>query len=348
MNRRQLLGAGLASPLLLAGEAAAQPSPPIPIADMHFHSFFPPSTYDSRPVGAMMAAGGATLVAWSISGDGPWIHPRTLKQIGTPGPGAALARLRTILARIKEHMAEQGLKPVLAPRDVDRALAGEPHIVLAVEGASFIERDPGRVQLAYDLGIRHLQLVHYIRNPLGDFQTEPPEHNALTGLGREVVAECNRLGILVDLAHATPLVVRDTLALSRAPVVWSHSSVTRGPAPHPGLIIWRARQLSLETARAIAAKGGVIGLWVLSLDVGRTIEGYADRLAEMAEWLGENHVGFGTDINGLGPNFLLSSYAEVRRVIEHWQRQHMSASRIRKIAIGNYARTLKAALGPPA
>ena len=99
-------------------------------------------------------------------------------------------------------------------------------------------------------------------------------------------------------------------------MVWSHGSVVRGAAAPPSSAPWRARQLPLETARAIAAKGGVVGLWALSIDVGRSPEAYADRLLQMVDWLGEDHVGFGTDINGLGPNAALRSYADVRRVVE--------------------------------
>lgn len=346
MNRRQFLGVGLASPLLLAGDAMAQAPQPIPIGDMHFHSFFGPSINHSRPLGPMLAAGGATLVAWALSGDALWIHRRTLKQTGVPKPGETLGWFERELGRIKAHVNEQGLRIVRTPADVDRAVAGEASIVLAVEGANFIENYPGRVQRAFDLGVRHLQIVHYTRNMLGDFQTEPAEHQGLTGLGREVIAECNRLGILVDIAHATEATARQALSVARAPVVWSHGSVTRGPAAPPQAILWRRRQLSVEVARAIAAKGGVVGLWVLALDVGRGIEAYADRLAEMADWLGEDHVGFGTDINGLGPNFMLSTYAEVRQVLAVWQARRMRPERIRKIAIGNYARVLKVALAP--
>ena len=196
--------------------------------------------------------------------------------------------------------------------------------------------------------MRHLQLIHYIKNPLGDFQTQPPVHNGLTELGRQVIAECNRLGILVDLAHCTTATVEGALAVSKAPVIWSHSSVATGPAPHPGLIIWKARQLKLETAKAIARTGGVVGLWALSLDVGRSLENYADRLLQMADWLGDEHVAFGTDLNGLGPNAMIKSYAELRRVVERWQQQKVSERRIRRIASENYGRVLKAAMAAAA
>jgi membrane dipeptidase len=249
---------------------------------------------------------------------------------------------------MREHLAGQGLKMVRGPADVALARGGDPHVVLGVEGASFVEGDIGNVKVAYDLGIRHLQLVHYIRSPLGDFQTEKPQHGGLTELGKQVVRECNRLGILVDLAHSTEATVNDALAISNAPVVWSHSSVLRTGKPSWAQPVWRARQLSLATAKRITQKGGVVGLWALRVDVGQSIEDYAHRLWEMADWLGEDHVAFGTDFNGLGDSAMMWNYADLRRVVEHWQRSKLPEQRIRKIATANYARVLSDALTPRA
>jgi membrane dipeptidase len=346
MNRRELLAGALVSPLLAPWRAQAQE--PIFTADMHFHSFFADSKYHLRPVGPGLAAGNTTLAAWSLVGDLLWFDVKTYKQNSVPKPGEAMGWFQRELGRIKEHIAQQKLEIVRAPKDIDLALRGKPHIVLAVEGASFIETDPGRLKTAYDLGLRQLQLVHYTRNTLGDIQTEAAEHRGLTQLGKQVVRECNRLGILVDLAHSTEAAVADALALSRVPIVWSHSSVTREPAAAGTGAIWRRRQLSLGTAKEIARKGGVVGLWSLAVDVGKTPAAYADRMIELAEWLGDDHVAFGTDFNGLGPYGLLSGYGDLRRVVEHWQRQGIGEARIRKLAIGNFARVLKAALQPAA
>ena len=64
----------------------------------------------------------------------------------------------------------------------------------------------------------------------------------------------------------------------------------------------------------------MVGLWALRSDVGATPEAYADRLSEMADWLGEDHVAFGTDMNALsGP--AITDYADLRRVVEHWERR---------------------------
>ena len=344
MDRRQLLKAGFAWPFAVAGRAFAKD--PIFIGDMHFHLLFiGPNPAASNPLARNLAGGRATLVAWSLVGDLPWmgVTPRGFKQKSVPKPGETVTWFQAELARVKAHIAEQNLKIVRTPADVELALKGDPHVVLSVEGASFLDDDPSQLQAAYDAGIRHIQLVHYIRNTIGDFQTEKPQHGGLSDQGKKVVQECNRLGILVDLAHSTPDAVTQALAISKVPMVWSHSSVTRTRKPQWMMSVTQARQLSLEGAKAIAAKGGVVGLWALRSDVGHTPEAYADRLSEMADWLGEDHAAFGTDMNGLlGP--VLTSYADLRRVVDYWEQRRMSESRIRKLAIENYGRVLKQAM----
>jgi len=344
MDRRQVLKAGFAWPFAVAGRAFAKD--PIFIGDMHFHLLFiGPNPAASNPLARNLAGGRATLVAWSLVGDLPWmgVTPRGFKQKSVPKPGETVTWFQAELARVKAHIAEQNLKIVKGPADVDLALKGDPHVVLSVEGASFLDDDPSQLQAAYDAGIRHIQLVHYIRNTIGDFQTEKPQHGGLSDQGKKVVQECNRLGILVDLAHSTPDAVTQALAISKVPMVWSHSSVTRTRKPQWMMSVTQARQLSLEGAKAIAAKGGVVGLWALRSDVGHTPEAYADRLSEMADWLGEDHAAFGTDMNGLlGP--VLTSYADLRRVVDYWEQRRMSESRIRKLAIENYGRVLKQAM----
>jgi len=344
MHRREFLTGALASPFSLARQAEAQS--PIVTADMHFHSFFAQSKYHARPLAQALAAGNTTLAAWSLVGDLLWFDLKTYKQKSVPKPGEALGWFQREVGRIKEHVASQKLRILRAPPDVDRALRGESHIVLAVEGASFIEADARRVKTAFDLGVRHLQLVHYTRNAIGEIQTEPSDRPGLTQVGEQVIGECNRHGILIDLAHCTEPAVIDVLSISRAPVVWSHGSVTDGPQARPFAPVWRRRQLSLDTAKEIARKGGVVGLWALTADVGKTVEAYADRMIELAEWLGDDHVAFGTDINGLGPHSVLSGHGDLRRIVDHWQRQGVADARIRKLAAGNYARVLKAALQP--
>lgn len=343
VSRRALLlggAAAVAAPfaILHAGDSSS-----IPIGDMHAHLFFGISRQPAtvRPLGKLMREGNATLVSWAIVGDQPWIRPSPagLRQSGSPNAGSATKWFVEELARARKHAEGQGIKIVTTPADLDLALKGEPHVVLSVEGASFLDDGIEGLKTAYDAGVRHIQLVHFVRNNVGDFQTEAPQHGGLTDFGRKVVVECNRLGILVDLAHATRPAVTHALEVAKAPLVWSHSSVTRSRRPGAAKIQWLARQLELDQAKQIAAAGGVVGLWGLRSDIGTTVESYGDRLIEMADWLGNDHVGFGTDMNALG-NSPISSYRDLRRVVNHLEGR-MGADRVRKIAIGNYARVLR-------
>lgn len=340
--------AALATPWMSAAPAGA--SAPIYIADMHFHLFFfGPRPASTQPLARNMKSGNATLVSWSLVGDVPWLRPVPggFKQKGTPEGSEAVRWLGQEMARVKAHIAEQGLKIATTPEDLDRAAAGEPHVLLSVEGATFVDAGLDSLRMAWDLGIRHLQLVHFVDNRIGDFQTEAPRHDGLTDYGRKVVEECNRLGILVDLAHCTDAVVRDALAVSKLPVVWSHSSIQSRPGLRTLTPAWRMRQLPLQTAKEITSRGGVIGLWALGADVGPTPASYADRIAALVAQLGEDHVAFGTDMNALASP-ALSHFSDLRSAVVHLQQNGMPEARVRKIAMDNYVRVLKLAMRPDA
>ena len=347
IDRRQLVQGALAASCTLAHSARAKDAAPVFIGDMHSHLFFfGANTPAKKPLRRSMAGGNATLVAWSLVGDVPWLRitGQGIKQNGQPKRGEAAAWFENELARIKQHLAEQNLELVLTPEDVDKAVAGKPHVVLTVEGATFVEDDPAPLAHAFELGVRSVQLVHYIENPLGDFQTERPQYGGLTDLGRQAIAECNRLGILVDLAHCTDIVVREALEVAAQPVVWSHSSVTRTRQPNWKMPIWQARQLPLATAKLIAEKGGVVGLWPMRSDVGETPDAYAQRLWELGEWLGVDHAAIGSDMNAISRP-AIASYADLQSVVRNWQRAGFPDASIRKLAIGNFARVLKQAMG---
>jgi membrane dipeptidase len=298
----------------------------------------------TQPLAANMAAGGATLVSWSLVGDVQWLQiaPGGFKPKGAPKPGEAPKWLRNEMARVQGHLASQKLPTVRTMVDVDRAVEGVPHVILSVEGATFLDDGLALLQPAYDMGIRHVQLVHFIDNKIGDVQTEAVRHSGLTGYGREVVQECNRLGILIDVAHCTTQAVEHVLETTKAPVVWSHSSVQMSWF-QLSYASWTRRTLPLWTARAIASQGGVVGLWALGGDVGTSIEAYTSRIAEIADVLGEDHVAFGTDMNALSQP-AIKTFADLRRVVQLMQGRGVAESRIRKIAIENYARVLKAAI----
>jgi membrane dipeptidase len=103
--------------------------------------------------------------------------------------------------------------------------AGKRAIYLSIENAYSVGRDPGNVEKFYRLGVRMLGLTHMLNNDVADASTDPrgAEWGGLSPLGREIVSECNRLGIVLDASHASDDALRDLLELSRAPIVLSHS-----------------------------------------------------------------------------------------------------------------------------
>ena len=134
-------------------------------------------------------------------------------------------------------------------------------IYLSVENAYSLGRDPGNVAKFHGLGVRMMGLTHMLNNDVADSSTDPrgPEWGGLSPLGREIVAECNRLGIVLDASHASDATLRDLLELSRAPVVLSHSNC-RALCEHP-------RNVGDDLLRALAAKGGVIQMNALPVSL---------------------------------------------------------------------------------
>src|ERR1700683_3271274 len=100
----------------------------------------------------------------------------------------------------------------------------------------------------YDLGARYMTLTHSINTKWADSATDAPLHHGLTPFGTEVVREMNRLGMLVDLSHVSAETMQAVLAVSEAPVIFSHSSA-RALVDHP-------RDVSDEVLQQVARNGG--------------------------------------------------------------------------------------------
>ncbi len=139
--------------------------------------------------------------------------------------------------------------------------------------------------------------MHYRVSELGDISTERPLHNGLTAFGKEVVAVCNRLGILIDVAHGTSDVIAQTLALTTKPVVYSHGHIL-ATSPYYTQGNTRARAIHRPLAIEIAKQGGVIGMWPLG-NLYPTLDTYAQAMIDAAQYLGAEHVAVSTDIPSL-------------------------------------------------
>jgi membrane dipeptidase len=223
---------------------------------------------------------------------------------------------------------------------VDLALQGQLHIVLSTEGAHFLGGDVNYLDVVYAQGVRQIGLGHFLEGDLLDIRTEAPKIGGLSDFGRSAIARCNSLGILVDLAHSTDLAVAQALEVSKQPMLWSHSAIARQATD------WRSRSnhimsVSLANAKTMAQRGGVIGMWPSKFNFNDP-RAYVEALREAVSMVGEDHVAFGTDMQGLAPQHtMLESYTEMREIVNLMLASNMPETTVRKVAGQNYARLLK-------
>jgi membrane dipeptidase len=349
-DRRRLLAAAaaLAAPSIIGSRAAQAIEAANALVtgrltiDMHSHGggFIHEDTTPD-PVVDAMRAGGLAVACLAIVSDAPatkiWpdgrIHP-----VRDPEPGELYAWSKASFARMLQLVRGQGARVVGSTADLRAAPAGGPAVIVAAEGADFLEGHIERIDEARtQYGVRHLQLVHYRPNELGDIQTEAPVHNGLTDFGVEVVRACNRLGVVVDVAHATYDVVKRAAASTGRPLILSHTNFT----PAPGS---RSRQISADHARIVAQTGGVIGVWPPA-SIFPTIDAMAAGMAQLVDVVGIDHVGLGSDMRGLTGPSVLPSYRAFPLLAQALLARGFSAEDAGKILGGNYARVFAATVG---
>jgi membrane dipeptidase len=342
MQRRRVLcrlgqlALGLALP-----QAAWAQSAPRRFVDMHTPLGFRPS----RSVRDAMARGGMLMVVDKIVADGPLLQQRRGRHtaIRRAQPGELRANFERELERRLKNLARESLPHIRSVQDLDRCSTSmKPAVVLGSEGADFLEGDIGYLQAARARGLVHLQLVHYYTPSLvGDIATEPATHAGLSAFGKELVRACNRLGILVDVAHCSSAGIEQALELSTKPILYSHGHASEA-LPHPSQDVDSARAIHRPLAQRIADKGGVIGLWPLAPQF-RDLARFADELVAMAKRFGPRHVGIGTDINGL-PGTVIPSYGEFALLPALLEQRGLGATDIAAVLGENYLRLLRQAL----
>ncbi|MDO7846255.1 membrane dipeptidase [Hymenobacter sp. M29] len=210
--------------------------------------------------------------------------------------GEAYERFRNGLTALDQQLKRNGIKRALNLADLRAAhQRKQPTVIQAVEGGHFLEGKLERLAEAYERGLRHLGLLHDndASVPLGDVFTNPPRWGGLTTFGAEVIRECNRLGILIDLAHATVETVTAALKLTTKPVLISHTGLNSRLGENAFMArMMKPRLISKELAKTVADSGGVIGVWTHLAD---TPLAYAQNIRALVDIVGTDHVGLGTD-----------------------------------------------------
>jgi len=222
-----------------------------------------------------MRSGSLAVACLADVPDGPILGRSTegvLAAIRTPEPGELYRHHLERLSWMDEMVAKHGLHRALSAADLEAAhAAGQPAVVMDIEGLDFLEMRLERLEEAHQRGVRHAQLVHYTPNDIGDFQTGVVTHYGLTPFGAEAIQACHRLGIVCDVAHATEDTVKQAAKVATKPLLLSHTALLESRAMGPTPL--RGRQISRDHARAIAETGGSIGIWHFFPSLDRYVEG---------------------------------------------------------------------------
>lgn len=235
---------------------------------------------------AALKTSGLTAISMTFCVDRPKLQKK----------GEAFDRFILSLDEMDSMLKDNTLKRALHYSDIEDAHQNNKTIVVqAVEGGHFIEDQLERIEIAYNRGLRHLGLLHDNPSfvPLGDIYTNTPQFNGLTKMGKEVVKECNRLGILVDTTHCSDKTINDVLEISSSPVIASHTGLNTQLGTNEKMAnMMLPRLIKKEQAKIIAEAGGVIGVWTHLAD---TPADYANNIKAMVDAVGIKHVCIGTD-----------------------------------------------------
>jgi membrane dipeptidase len=260
--------------------------------------------------------------------------------------------------------------------DVDRARQqGRIASLLGMENGQALENSLGALRAFHALGVRYMTLTHGKNTDWADSATDTAAHGGLTPFGREVVREMNRLGMLVDISHVSPEVMRQVLDISEAPVLFSHSSARA--------LVDHRRNVPDDVLERMARNGGVVmvtfipafvsaesAAWGKGLETSifnakgsaemervekeyaavhgpapkATLAQVADHIEHVARVAGRDHVGIGSDFYGSTEE--PSGLADVSRFPDLFAeliRRGWSDSDLEKLASGNVLRTLRGA-----
>ena len=329
--------------------------------DMHNHSAQPPFTQSSQaaqqfPVvdlKGQMQKSGLTAICLTYAID----------SYRSPKPDEWYQYHLQILSYIDRTLEQNGMHRALRMADLRAAHKAKiPIVIQDCEGAQWIEGHLERIEEAYKRGLRHLQLVHQMHalvSPIGGVQqliqpkggnqnSAPVDVTGLTPFGVDVIRECNRLGIVVDLAHATEAAVVAALKVAQQPLVVTHTaldnSLGRSDKMYIGDPGLTARLVSTSYVKAVADAGGVVGVW----HIFPTLKEYVTAVKQMADVAGVDHTGIGTDTSiapppgrrGGGTNAIWpdQSAGFLYAVVSEMLAQGFHPEEIAKIAGGNYCR----------
>ncbi|GAB5414969.1 MAG: membrane dipeptidase [Congregibacter sp.] len=247
---------------------------------------------------------------------------------------------------MQELLESEPIAMALSVDDIARInAAGKLAVIFSSEGAHMLERDPTRLEQMYRDGLRRLQPLHYVSSLLGDNQTDPVVYGGLSDLGKELLMRADELGILLDMAHATQAVVEQTAELVSKPLALSHTMVRYNSKRFGDYRNSRARWITPDHARMIAATGGVVGTFPIPAPYGvDSMAAFIEALKVMVDIVGIDHVAWSTDlVDAMRPVFL-DDYANFTTLCALLLESGFGEEDVRKFVGGNALRVQQAAV----
>ena len=244
-------------------------------------------------------------------------------------------------------LQEKGIDvlPVLTKADAADVLNHKAATLLAIEEGGAIDGSLEALRMLYELGVRAMTLTWSNRNDIADGVNEECSGGGLTTFGRQVVAEMNRLGMLVDVSHIATAGFWDVIETSTKPIIATHSNA-KTLCSHP-------RNLNDDQIKAINANDGLIGITFagqfLEEDYNNAcIDSVYRHIDYMLNLLGnDDHVGFGSDFDGIShPPYNIHGVQDYKPLIEYLQSKNYSDSTIEKITHKNVLNLLSKVLSP--
>jgi membrane dipeptidase len=201
------------------------------------------------------------------------------------GPQAVFDSLERIAAvrKLAEDHSDKIALCVNADQARQAHKEGKIAALMGMEGGHMINNSLPTLRIYADLGIRYLTLTHNVNTDWADSNVGPAEHNGLTDFGKDVVHELNRLGVMVDISHVADSTFWASLAVSRAPLIASHSSC-RAISGHP-------RNMTDDMIKAMAAKGGVIQINYADQFLDDDLYRYSQKIAPIQQELQQKFPG---------------------------------------------------------
>lgn len=264
---------------------------------------------------------------------------------------AAAARAEAMLHAIRATADGQRVRVATTAAEVEAAAAaGAIALLLGVENGHALGGDLGRLRRFRALGACYLTLTHDGHNDLGDsarprpdLGDPPAEHGGLSPFGRAVIAEMNRLGMLVDVSHVSKAGMLEAVRLSRVPVVATHTGC-RALVDHP-------RNLDDEQLEALRATGGLVQITAVPAFLRSSRGGQAEAsVADLVDHvdyavarIGIDHVGLSSDFDGGGAVKGWNDASETPNVTAELRRRGYTAREIGLLWSGNFLRLMRIA-----